>query len=141
MPVSFSIFLLHFLHSPFLLHDFKAYWSEIKNSGCGIVAVKNVVAKKKLLSQYNTEWSEGVTFLWCIIVILSFQEVFLTYLWSPDMETVLISLSCFGQMCNETDIVQSSETLNVLPTSQNLNVYSELSNEATKFTAGEFCSG
>lgn len=53
------------------------------------------------------------------------------------METVLISLSCFGQMCNEADIVQSSETLNVLQTSQNLNVYSELSNEATKFTAGE----
>ena len=41
-------------------------------------------------------------------------------------------------MCNEADIVQSSETLNVLQTSQNLNVYSELSNEATKFTAGEY---
>lgn len=54
------------------------------------------------------------------------------------METVLISLSCFGQMCNEADIVQSSETLNVLQTSQNLHVYSELSNEATKFTAGEY---
>lgn len=52
------------------------------------------------------------------------------------METVLISLSCFGQMCNEADIVQSSETLNVLQTSQNFHVYSELSNEATKFTAG-----
>lgn len=74
------------------------------------------------------------------LLLLLFQEVFLTYLWNPDMETVLISLSCFGQMCNEADIVQSSETLNVLQTSQNLNVYSELSNEATKFTAGEFCN-
>lgn len=73
--------------------------------------------------------------------ILSFQEVFLTYLWNPDMETVLISLSCFGQMCNEADIVQSSETLNVLQTSQNLNVYGELSHEATKFTAGELRTG
>ena len=54
------------------------------------------------------------------------------------METVLISLACFGQMCNEADIVQSSETLNVLQISQNLNVYNELSNEATKFTAGKY---
>lgn len=65
--------------------------------------------------------------------------MFLSYLWNPDMETVLISLSCFGQMCNEVDIVQSSETLNVLQTSQNLNVYNELSQEATKFRAGELC--
>lgn len=75
-------------------------------------------------------------FLFNDLFFFWFQEVFLTYLWNPDMETVLISLSCFGQMCNEADIVQSSETLNVLQTSQNFNVYSELSNEATKFTAG-----
>lgn len=53
------------------------------------------------------------------------------------METVLISLSCFGHMCNEVDIVQSSETLNEIPTAQNINVYHDLSGEATKFTAGE----
>ena len=54
------------------------------------------------------------------------------------METVLISLSCFGHMCNEMDIVQSSETLNEIPTAQNINVYRDLSGEATKFTAGAY---
>lgn len=73
------------------------------------------------------------------ILLSSFhdQEVFLTYLWSPDVETVLISLSCFGQMCDEVEIVQCSETLNDLPTSQNIHVYRDLSGEATKFTAGK----
>ena len=41
-------------------------------------------------------------------------------------------------MCNEVDIVQSSESLNELPTSQNMHVYRDLSDEATKFRAGEF---
>lgn len=54
------------------------------------------------------------------------------------METVLISLSCFGQMCNEIDLVQSSENLNEPPSAQNIEVYRNLSEEATKFTAGEY---
>ena len=53
------------------------------------------------------------------------------------METVLISLSCFGQMCNEMDLVQSSENLNEPPSAQNIEVYRDLSEEATKFTTGE----
>ena len=54
------------------------------------------------------------------------------------METVLISLSCFGQMCNEIDLVQSSENLNEPPSAQNIEVYRNLSEEATKFTTGEY---
>lgn len=54
------------------------------------------------------------------------------------METVLISLSCFGQMCNEIDLVQCSENLNEPPSAQNIEVYRNLSEEATKFTTGEY---
>ena len=59
-------------------------------------------------------------------------------MWSPDVETVLISLSCFGQMCNEIDLVQCSENLNEPPSAQNIEVYRNLSEEATKFTTGEY---
>lgn len=54
------------------------------------------------------------------------------------METVLVSLSCFGHMCNEVDIVQSSEALNEMPAAQNVHVYRDLSGEAIKFTTGEY---
>ncbi|XP_020613799.1 neurofibromin-like [Orbicella faveolata] len=94
------------------------------------------LSKNEFLRKHKEQASIGCHIPICTVSQTKLEEVFLTYLWNPDMETVLISLACFGQMCNEADIVQSSETLNVLQISQNLNVYNELSNEATKFTAG-----
>ncbi|RMX38597.1 hypothetical protein pdam_00008370 [Pocillopora damicornis] len=94
------------------------------------------MCKIEFLRKHQEQASIGCHLPICTVSQTKLEEVFLSYLWNPDMETVLISLSCFGQMCNEVDIVQSSETLNVLQTSQNLNVYNELSQEATKFRAG-----
>ena len=53
------------------------------------------------------------------------------------METVLISLSCFGHMCNELEIIQNSESPNEIPTAQDMHVYRSLSDEATKFRSGK----
>ena len=41
-------------------------------------------------------------------------------------------------MCNEIDLVQCSENLNEPPSAQNIEVYRNLSEEATKFTTGEY---
>lgn len=54
------------------------------------------------------------------------------------MEPVMLAQSCFGHLCEEVDIVQSSESLNELHTSSNFAVYSELSAEAGKFSTGQF---
>ena len=71
------------------------------------------------------------------VFLIFSQEVFLTYLWNPDVETVLIALSCFGHMCDEVDVVQSAENLNEIQTSQNFQVYYELSSEAPKYRTGD----
>lgn len=53
------------------------------------------------------------------------------------METVLISLSCFGHMCNELEIIQNSDSPNEIPTAQDMHVYRSLSDEACKFRSGK----
>lgn len=53
------------------------------------------------------------------------------------METVLISLSCFGHMCNELEIIQNSDSPNEIPTAQDMHVYRSLSDEASKFRSGK----
>lgn len=119
--VSIAEFLIgHASHGTVLLH----YLREL------------ALCKNEFLRKHKEQASIGCHLPICSVSQTKLEEVFLTSLCSPDIETVLISLSCFGHMCNEVDIVQSSDSLNELPTSQNMHVYRDLSDEATKFRAG-----
>ncbi|XP_048582480.1 neurofibromin-like isoform X2 [Nematostella vectensis] len=95
-----------------------------------------IICKNEFLRRHREHASTGSHIPICSLAQTKLEAVFLTYLWSSDIEATLVALSCFGHLCEEIDIVQSSENLNELNSSSNLNVLSELAAEATKFTAG-----
>ncbi|KAK3754965.1 hypothetical protein QZH41_017349 [Actinostola sp. cb2023] len=92
--------------------------------------------KNEFLSRHKDHASTGCHIPVCSSAHNKLEEVFLTYLWSSDIDTTMIALSSFGHLCEELDILQSSENISELQTSSNLNVMSELAAEATRFTAG-----
>jgi neurofibromin 1 len=59
------------------------------------------------------------------------------YIWSIDMEAVLVSMSCFSLLCEEADIRcgadESSAATSLLP---NYSVYQELAAASTILTTG-----
>lgn len=62
------------------------------------------------------------------------------YLWSVDIDAVLVSMSCFSLLCEEADIRCGQDDLTVTYMLPNYHVYQELSAASTILTTGKFCS-
>ena len=60
------------------------------------------------------------------------------YLWSIDMEAVLVAMSCFSLLCEEADIRCNSDEFTVTYLLPNYHVYQELAQASTVLTTGEF---
>ncbi|XP_015765754.1 PREDICTED: neurofibromin-like [Acropora digitifera] len=119
--VSFAEFLIgHGSHGTALLHYLRAL----------------TLRKNEFLRKHKEQASIGYHIPICNVAQTKLEEIFLTFLWSPDVETVLISLSCFGHMCNELEIIQNSDSPNEIPIAQDMHVYRSLSDEASKFRSG-----
>ncbi|XP_033102145.1 neurofibromin-like, partial [Anneissia japonica] len=58
------------------------------------------------------------------------EVVFLMHLCSSDLETVLVSMSCFGHLCEEADICWGADDYYILQVVPNYNVYAEFASES-----------
>jgi neurofibromin 1 len=63
--------------------------------------------------------------------------VFFLYLWSIDMDAVLVSMSCFNLLCEEADIRCGSDDVTVTYLLPNYHVYQELAAASTVLTTGK----
>lgn len=62
--------------------------------------------------------------------------VFFLYLWSIDMDAVLVSMSCFNLLCEEADIRCGSDDVTVTYLLPNYHIYQELAAASTVLTTG-----
>ena len=62
---------------------------------------------------------------------LFFQVVFFMYLWSIDIEAVLVAMSCFALLCEESDIRCGPEDVSVTHLLPNYHLYQELAQAST----------
>ncbi|KAG8232721.1 hypothetical protein J437_LFUL013314, partial [Ladona fulva] len=62
--------------------------------------------------------------------------VFFMYLWSIDMEAVLVSMSCFSLLCEEAEVRCGSEEVSVTYHLPNYHVYQELAAASNILTTG-----
>lgn len=59
------------------------------------------------------------------------------YLWSIDMEAVLVAMSCFALLCEEAEIRCGSDEVAVTCLLPNYHLYVELAQASTVLTIGE----
>lgn len=69
---------------------------------------------------------------------LNVQVVCLMYLWSIDMEAVLVSMSCFALLCEEAEILCGSDEVAVTCLLPNYHLYLELAQASSVLISGEF---
>lgn len=58
------------------------------------------------------------------------------YLWSIDIEAVLVAMSCFALLCEESDIRCGPEDVSVTHLLPNYHLYQELAQGSTILTTG-----
>lgn len=67
---------------------------------------------------------------------IKLEVVFFMYLWSVDIEAVIISMSCFALLCEEADIRCGQDDLTATYLLPNYHVYQELAYNSTTLTTG-----
>lgn len=60
------------------------------------------------------------------------------YLWSIDMDAVLVAMSCFALLCQEAEIRCGSDEVTVTYLVPNYHVYQELAQASTVLTTGKW---
>lgn len=59
------------------------------------------------------------------------------YLWSIDIEAVLVAMSCFSLLCEESDIRCGPEEMTVTQLLPNYHLFQELAQASTVLTTGK----
>lgn len=59
------------------------------------------------------------------------------YLWSIDIEAVLVAMSCFSLLCEEADIRCGPEEVTVTQLMPNYHLFQELAQASTVLTTGK----
>lgn len=59
------------------------------------------------------------------------------YLWSIDIEAVLVAMSCFSLLCEESDIRCGPEEMTVTQLMPNYHLFQELAQASTVLTTGK----
>ncbi|XP_040072137.1 neurofibromin [Ixodes scapularis] len=67
---------------------------------------------------------------------IKLEVVFFMYLWSIDIDAVLVAMSCFALLCEEADIRCGQDDLTVTYLLPNYHVYQELATASTVLTTG-----
>ncbi|XP_064460461.1 neurofibromin-like isoform X2 [Ornithodoros turicata] len=67
---------------------------------------------------------------------IKLEVVFFMYLWSIDIDAVLVAMSCFALLCEEADIRCGQDDLSVTYLLPNYSVYQELATASTILTTG-----
>lgn len=96
-----------------------------------------LIQRNSFLLQNKDNANIGSQIPICKQAHIKLEVVFFMYLWSIDMEAVLVSLSCFSLLCEEADIRCGSDEVAVTCLLPNYQLYIELAQASTGLTTGK----
>ncbi|XP_073994395.1 neurofibromin 1 isoform X2 [Rhodnius prolixus] len=93
-----------------------------------------LVCRNEFLSHHKDYANVGSHIAICKQAHIKLEVVFFMYLWSIDIEAVLIAMSCFRLLCEEADIRCTSEEITVTALLPNYHLYQDLAQASTILT-------
>ncbi|CAH1393434.1 unnamed protein product [Nezara viridula] len=95
-----------------------------------------LVCRNEFLSHHKDYANVGSHIAICKQAHIKLEVVFFMYLWSIDIEAVLIAMSCFCLLCEEADIRCTTEEVTVTTLLPNYHLYQDLAQASTILTTG-----
>ncbi|XP_015607506.1 neurofibromin isoform X2 [Cephus cinctus] len=93
-----------------------------------------LICRNAFLSQNKDYANVGSEIAICKQAHIKLEVVFFMYLWSIDMEAVLVAMSCFALLCEEAEIRCGSDEVGVTCLLPNYHLYVELAQASTVLT-------
>ncbi|XP_049859509.1 neurofibromin isoform X2 [Schistocerca gregaria] len=93
-----------------------------------------LVCRNAFLLRHKDYANVGSQIAICKQAHIKLEVVFFMYLWSIDIEAVLVAMSCFSLLCEEADIRCGSDEVTATSLLPNYHLYQELSQAATVLT-------
>ncbi|XP_033220846.1 neurofibromin isoform X1 [Belonocnema kinseyi] len=95
-----------------------------------------LICRNAFLSQNKDYANVGSQIAICKQAHIKLEVVLFMYLWSIDMEAVLVAMSCFALLCEEAEIRCGSDEVAVTCLLPNYHLYVELAQASTILTTG-----
>jgi len=95
-----------------------------------------LVCRNQFLLRHRDYANVGSQIAICRQAHIKLEVVFFMYLWSIDMEAVLVAMSCFSLLCEEADIRGGSDEVTATFLLPNYHVYQDLAQASTILTTG-----
>jgi len=95
-----------------------------------------LVCRNQFLLRHRDYANVGSQIAICRQAHIKLEVVFFMYLWSIDMEAVLVAMSCFSLLCEEADIRCGSDEVTATFLLPNYHVYQDLAQASTILTTG-----
>ncbi|XP_068081132.1 neurofibromin [Anabrus simplex] len=95
-----------------------------------------LVCRNAFLLRHKDYANVGSQIAICKQAHIKLEVVFFMYLWSIDIEAVLVAMSCFNLLCEEADIRCGSDEVTVTYLLPNYHLYQELAQASTVLTTG-----
>ncbi|XP_065570505.1 neurofibromin-like isoform X3 [Artemia franciscana] len=95
-----------------------------------------LVCRNQFLQRHREYANVGSSIAICKQAHIKLEVVLFMYMWSIDIEAVLIAMSCFSLLCEEADIRCGNDELTVQYLLPNYNIYQELAAASTILTTG-----
>jgi len=95
-----------------------------------------LVCRNQFLVRHRDYANVGSQIAICRQAHIKLEVVFFMYLWSIDMEAVLVAMSCFSLLCEEADIRGGCDEVAATFLLPNYHVYQELAQASTILTTG-----
>ena len=95
-----------------------------------------LVCRNQFLMKHRDYANVGSQIAICRQAHIKLEVVYFMYLWSIDMEAVLVAMSCFSLLCEEADIRGGSDEVTSTYLLPNYHVYQDLAQQHTILTTG-----
>lgn len=96
-----------------------------------------LVCRNAFLQRHKEYANLGSQIAICKQAHIKLEVVFFMYLWSIDMDAVLVAMSCFALLCQEAEIRCGSDEVTVTYLVPNYHLYQELASASTVLTTGK----
>ncbi|CAH0561866.1 unnamed protein product [Brassicogethes aeneus] len=93
-----------------------------------------LICRNAFLSRHKEYANLGSQIAICKQAHIKLEVVFFMYLWSIDMDAVLVAMSCFALLCQEAEIRCGSDEVTVTYLVPNYHIYQELAQASTVLT-------
>ncbi|KAG7207079.1 hypothetical protein KM043_000959 [Ampulex compressa] len=110
---------------------------QIVNYTCILKWLREIlICRNAFLAQYKDYANVGSQIAICKQAHIKLEVVFFMYLWSINMEAVLVSMSCFALLCEEAEIRCGSDEVAVTCLLPNYHLYVELAQASNVLITG-----